>query len=159
MLLRLLYTEHITWAQHFVELFPFEWFSLQHFYKYVRVFLSKICSPPLNSSSSRKMLYHIYLSVPYFDYDIRWTKKWNPKLYKKLLSPNWFEIGIENSYPIGSLCRQKDSMPASICSNVIYIYTCGPFNMSVTLVEHTCNSSLENMGVSGQIGLPVSNRP
>ena len=132
-------------------------FPSDTFYKYVRLFLSKIYHPTPAITTAKK--HTIYVSFPYFGYISDRLKGEIRACVEGLYPQIDLRIAFKNSLSVGSFFRHKESMPTSLCSNVVYTYSCALCNecyTGSTQRQLQCRIA-EHLGVSVRTGLPLSN--
>ena len=134
-------------------------FPSEIFYKYVRLFLSKIYHPSPMITTVKKLT--IYVSFPYFGYISDTIKKEIQTCVENLYPQIDLRLAFKNSFSVSSIFRHKDPIPTSLCSNVIYKYSCALCNecyIGSTQRQLQCRIA-EHSGMSVRTGLPLSKLP
>ena len=134
-------------------------FPSNTFYKQVRLFLSKIYNPTPVVTTVKKQT--IYVTFPYFGYISDILKKEIRTCVERLYPQIDLRLAFKNSFSVGSFFRHKDPMPTSLCSNVIYTYSCALCNecyTGSTQRQLQCRIA-EHLGMSVRTGLPLSKPP
>ena len=128
------------------------------FYKYVRLFLSKIYHPTPVITTVKK--HTIYVAFPYFGYISDILREEIRICVERLYPQINLKLAFKNSFSVGSFFRHKDPMPISLCSNVIYTYSCALCNecyTGSTQRQLQCRIA-EHLGISVRTGLPLSRK-
>ena len=118
-------------------------------------FLDSIYNDKIKQSTAEKR--KIYFSLPYMGYISDKIKCEIHELVNKRFPHLDLILVFRNNFTIGSFCKHKESLPAPLCSSVIYIYNCGECNSSYigsTKRQFRCRIA-EHMGVSVRTGRPL----
>ena len=109
-------------------------------------------------SAPRKI---IYLSFPYFGYASEKLKNEVHELVSGRFPQLNLRMVFKNDFSIGSLFKHKEKLEPSLCSNLVYEYSCALCNeryIGSTARQYGCRIS-EHRGVSVRTGHPMANQP
>ena len=132
-------------------------FPISLFELCVKRFLDKryISKVPVLTVPKKKL----FISLPFFgllsDELAVFLKEILPEYYPQIN----FNLCFKNSFTIASFFNYKDRLPADLCSNVIYEYTCGTCNSSY-IGSTTKQSKIrfyQHKGISHRTSRPLSN--
>ena len=131
-------------------------FPVNLFQKHLKSFLHKIYnpSPIVHTVDKRKM----YISLPYYGYISEKIRSELDSIILKMFPHLNVKLAFNNSFSIKSFFKHKESLPAHVCSSVIYLYKCEDCSSSYigsTIRQFQCRQA-EHMNVSVRTGLPLA---
>ena len=134
-------------------------FPLNLYYVQVRKFLNKIYNQNLTIQTVEKK--RLYVSFPYYGYVSERLRTEIKDVVNKYYPHIDLKLIFTNKLSVGSLFRYKESLPAPLCSGVIYTYKCALCNecyTGSTSRQLQCRIA-EHMGRSVRTNLPLSKNP
>ena len=113
-------------------------------------------SPPVATASKQQ----IYISLPFFGAPSLTLSKNLTRILSKSYPQIDFKFTFQNNFTIASFFKYKDSLPAELCSSVIYKYSCGTCHGSyigsttkqarIRFYQHLSRSPRTNRPVTSQ---------
>ena len=131
-------------------------FSVNLFLKQLKNFLDKIYNPPpiVHTADKCKM----YISLPYYGFISEKIRYELDSIILNMFPQINFKLVFDNSLSIQSFFKHKKTLPAHICSSVIYLYECEDCTSSYvgsTIRQFQCRQA-EHMNVSVRTGSPLA---
>ena len=131
-------------------------FPLKLIEKHIRIFINAKINPPQQISTVPKL--PIYIRFPYQGYTSYKISNDIRKLTRKLFPQIQLNLIFTNKHTISSLFKHKERLPASLCSSLVYQFTCEECNSSYigSTTRHFRTRIDEHRGVSTRTSLPLS---
>ena len=129
------------------------------FYKNVKSFLNKLYSNNPQPIIVPKQ--QIYASIPYIGYASDQLKKEIVKITTKLYPQIELKLVSTNNFSISSLFKHKEKLPKSMCSNIIYSFTCSTCNSRYfgSTTRQFKTRIYEHLGKSARTNIPLTSPP
>ena len=126
------------------------------FYKILKNFLNeKLCPSPVYSTAKRDVK---YIKLPYLGHSSYFIRKKLQELFKYSFPQIKFHFVFTNTFTVGSLVKERPTLPVDLNSGVVYLYTCLQcalryIGSSSRWLRHRI---LEHRGVSIRTQLPLT---
>ena len=126
------------------------------FYKILRVFLNSKFEPRPIITTVKKDIK--YIKLPYLGQTSYNIRKQLHLILKDAYPQIHFQFVFTNPFTVGSLLRERSSLPGELCSNVVYLFKCSQCGLrylgsTSRWIKHRY---LEHRGLSLRTGMPLS---